>query len=228
MAEEQFTIGWIDDTGTTRNCLLRIDDELCLLRLNEYVRVNSSKYTLDRIHRMTKFDMTSNEPGAVVAYYFGRYRDNDGNEIEEITENYTQRLSNDLRVDYANWTDKQIHAAAANEMVSYLFGSKKVFDVDANNKPLEPLVFTHPCLVEVTSTLDTGVGDGTITVRPRGGTAPFDVMIGNDANWIEIIGNTHTFTGLTGEASGNTNPYRIDLRDQSSPVQRSIPFDAYV
>lgn len=219
MAEEQFTIVWIDDTGTNRNNLLRVDDALCLLRLAEQTRVGSSKYTLDRIYRFLDWSTLANTPGQITGKYFGKYRDNDAVEIEEIRDNFSIILNNNFRTDWPNWSEKQVMAYAADKLCQYLFKCKPIFDRDVNNKPNEPLVFTHPVFFDYEIKPNSGVDDGEIKIIPRGGTRPFDYKL--DANnYVSIAGN---FVDITGLATGT---YNIRIRDANSQV--SIPVDINV
>jgi len=225
MAEEQFNITYIDNTGTGRNILIRIDDDLALARINEYINAPGSDYQLDQINRLESVSLSANLPGQAKASYYAKYLDNNGDEIEQIRTNYVEVLPQDFNENTPMWTKKDQNGSAINKMLTRLFKSKDVLVVDANQKPIYPFQFVHPCWADISFTEDTGASDGTITVRPRAGTADFDVMINNNATWIPIVGLTYTFTGLPGAASAHTTPYRIDVRDSSTPVQRTKPVD---
>jgi len=221
MAEETFNIVWIDDTGTSRTNQLHIDDDLCYIRMAEETRVGASKYTLDRIYRYIDWSLLANSPGQVKGNYIGKYRDNDFNEIDELQEKIAIVLNNNFRVDWANWSEKQMMAYAGDKLVQYLFDSKPVFNVDVNNKPNEPLVFTHPTIFDYVVTPNSGgvlTPNGEIKLIPRGGTAPFQFKI-DLLPYATISGNSHDITGLA------TGTYNIRIRDSRAPQVVSKAID---
>lgn len=176
----------------------------------------------DCIELKIRFDeWRGNFNGKRVAHFVGKYiASTSGTEFTQSTTNYSAITPNDFSTDHQNWTREQIAAMLVNELVEVFFesvGSKRPFEVDGNQKPNLPLSFIHPTMAQVTSTADTGGGDGTITITPLAGTGPFEVRI-DGVTWVPVVGDDHTFTGLTaGAGTGGAGEYLVNCRDDSSP-----------
>lgn len=219
-----YIIGWIDDTQTVRDATLTVEDDKCVLNLHNKIRVNSSKYTLQRRHKFVKYEVNNTASGNIRGYYEGIYLDNDTPRIEisEVKESYSLNFNNSIRIDH-DWSKLQISAHAGNELCQYLFNCKDIFDV-TSNKPDEPIVFNHPTIFSFSSTSDSGANDGTITVTPRGGAdnSSFEVKLGAASeSWVLVVGASHTFTGLTAGGGNNTDgSWQVRVRDNSSVVSK--------
>lgn len=176
---------------------------------------------IDLKYRFDRWEGNFN--GKRIAYYFGKYIGaTSGTEFTQDTISLSSITPSDFSQDHQNWTREQIAAMLANELIELVFvdvQSKRCFEVDGNQKPVLPLNFIHPTMAKIESTAETAplAADGTITITPIAGTGPFEVRI-DGVTWVPVVGDFHTFTGLTaGGGTGGSGEYIVNCRDDSSP-----------
>jgi gliding motility-associated-like protein len=114
--------------------------------------------------------------------------------------------------------------AANHTFTTLAAGTYNLTVRDANNcvTAIIPVTITQPAVALSASTTQVNVScfggnDGSITVTPAGGTAPYDFSIDGGGTYPILNAANHTFTTLT------AGPYNLTVRDANNCVTAIIP-----